>query len=300
MYSQWFEGKTWLMDPQRLSLLATQAETIKTLPSPKELASIQAAAAAGNFQSKAGGALAVICIGGPIEYRTSGLGYLLGFCSVSGIAAQLNNAMNNPGVGAILMAFDSPGGDVVGIAELGEQIYQAAKAKPIYGLIDPMACSAGYWLASACGHLGIIESGDAGSIGVYCMHTSYGRALSAEGIDVTLVGVPEYKTELNPYTPLTADGQDYLQSRVEETYRDFVEALARNNSHSTARVQASYGRGRVLSAREALAADMVDEITSLEDYLSEAIRAAGGKAASPKMQQLRAEHMQRKLALHGG
>lgn len=85
----------------------------------------------------------------------------------------------------------------------------------------------------------------------------------------TLVSAGKYKAEGHPFAPLSDEARAALQRRVDECYARFVAAVAAGRGVSDATVREGYGQGRLLGARDALAAGMIDEIATLDDVLGE-------------------------------
>jgi len=79
-----------------------------------------------------------------------------------------------------------------------------------------------------------------------------------------------FKVEGNPFEPLTSEARDFLQSRVNEIHAQFVADVARGRNTGAAKVRATYGEGRALSAKSALAAGMVDGIATIDDAIARA------------------------------
>ena len=104
---------------------------------------------------------------------------------------------------------------------MAAEIYEARNRKPIIAVVNSMACSAAYWLASAAGDLVCTPSGQAGSIGVYMIHQDVSKALDKEGIKVSLIKAGRYKTEGNSTEPLGAEARAAFQSQVDDVYTQF-------------------------------------------------------------------------------
>lgn len=178
------------------------------------------------------------------------------------IRANLRRALVDPSVRAIDLVIDSPGGSVLGLPETADAIHQVNKVKPVNARVVGIAASAAYWLASQASSITLTLSGEVGSVGVLDLHADISKALENAGVKLTAVTAGEHKTERAPFTPLTEDARAHMQAGVDRWYGDFLSAIRRGRG---ARVSASssYGGGRMLSAREALAAGMVDFVSSL-------------------------------------
>ena len=114
--------------------------------------------------------VAVIPIHGTLVRRTVGLEAESGLTSYASLAAQLDAAIGNPAVSAILLDIDSPGGESGGVFDLADRIRAASQIKPVWAVANDMAFSAAYALASAASRVFVSRTGGVGSIGVIAMH----------------------------------------------------------------------------------------------------------------------------------
>ncbi len=240
------------------------------------------------------GAIAVLPIFGIIGHRAS-----LVEDSSSGVNTStelLGRAFRalvaDPGVVGIVLDVDSPGGSVYGVGELAEEIFAARGAKPVSAIANSLTASAAYWLASAADEVAITPSGELGSIGVYAAHQDVSKMLEADGVKTTLISAGKYKIEGNPYEPLGAEARDYIQSRVDDYYGEFVRAVARNRKDTQTNVREGYGQGRVLGAQAAIKANLADRVATFDQVIGDMqakVRArAGARAEEPKRSRLAA------------
>jgi signal peptide peptidase SppA len=229
------------------------------------------AAARGGGGGGAGPNVAIINISGFIEPHPSLIGLILGGTALSAVRRDVRAAASNPNVDTILLLVNSPGGFIDAVPETAEVIRQAGREKPVVAVVDGLAASAGYWLASQASRMILTPSGDVGSIGVYMSHTSFAGANARLGVERTYISAPVggYKTEGNTDEPLSSDATAYLQAQVDAIYRDFVADVARGRGIAASRVDATYGQGRVVTARDALARGMVDEIVPTDTALQQ-------------------------------
>jgi ClpP class serine protease len=87
------------------------------------------------------------------------------------------------------------------------------------------------------------------------------------GLKYTLIKAGEHKAEMNPWEPLSPDAKDFAQGQVDEMNDMFVGAVAKQRGTSTKSINDDYGQGRCFTAKQALAAGMIDRIATLEDTL---------------------------------
>lgn len=213
------------------------------------------------------GSIAVIRVFGAIVQRASQLGPCEGGTGTEDIGNALQMALADETVSQILMHFDTPGGSVFGVGELGAAIMAGRAQKPIIGLADSMAASAGYWLLSQCSEAYVTPGGMVGSIGVYGAHQDISKALEAEGVNITLVSAGKYKVEGSPYAPLGEEARSSMQESIDGYYGMFTKAVAKGRGVGVDQVRSGMGEGRVLQADAALKAGMVDGVATFSDVV---------------------------------
>lgn len=180
--------------------------------------------------------------------------------STARLAQKITDAAADPASDAIVLDINTPGGAVTGTAEAADAVYNATKKKPVIGIINPLCASAGYWIASQCTKLLAVPSADVGSIGVFMCHLDFSAALADAGIKPTFIKAGEFKTEGNALEPLSGEAKAFYQSEVDQTYDDFLKAVARGRGVSRHRAKLTYGQGRVLRADAALNVGMIDAV----------------------------------------
>lgn len=188
--------------------------------------------------------------------------------STVSIGNTLDSLMGDATVKAIVMRFDSPGGGVYGVQELGDKINASkGQGKPIIAQVDSLAASAAYWLASQCDEIVITPSGQAGSIGVYTLHQDVSGAMDQAGVKPTFVSAGPYKVEGNQFQPLEGEALGAMQDTVNSYYNDFTSAVARGRGVTAQAVKDGYGQGRVLKAKESVKAGLADRVATMAQTL---------------------------------
>jgi len=145
---------------------------------------------------------------------------------------------------------------------------QMLAQKPVIAVANSLAASAAYWIGCSASEFYVTPGGEVGSIGVWQAHFDYSKALEEEGVKPTLISAGKFKVEGNPYVPLDKQAQAFMQSRVDDYYNAFIEAVAQGRGVSASEVRSGMGEGRVLGADAALAAGMVDGIATFDDVLA--------------------------------
>ncbi len=220
-------------------------------------------------QKQSGGGIAVLPLYGVMTQRGNMVDAVSGPGSTSTqrFGAALQDALNDDAVGQILIDIDSPGGSVYGVAELAAQILSARSQKPVVAIANSLAASAAYWIGSAASEFYCTPGGEVGSIGVWQAHEDISGALEADGIKVTLISAGKYKVEGNPYQPLNDEAQSFMQSRVDDYFGSFVEAVAAARGVKPQDVINGMGQGRVIGASAAAGMNMVDGVMTFDEVL---------------------------------
>lgn len=213
------------------------------------------------------GSLAMIPLHGVMSQRANMMGDVSTPRGASAdlVGRRVDAAVADDSVKAIILHVDSPGGSVYGVRELAAKVTAAKARKPVIAQVDSVAASAAYWVATQATELVITPGGDVGSIGIYTVHEDISSFLDAQGVKETMIHAGKYKVEANPYEPLGDEARAHLQERVDGAYRDFVAAVASGRSTTSEAVQKHYGQGRVVDARTALSAGMVDRIATFDE-----------------------------------
>lgn len=181
----------------------------------------------------------------------------------------LQDALASPDVGAVIIEVDSPGGSTDFIPEAAAEVRAAAGgAKPIVAHVNTMAASAAYWIASQADEIVATPSGLAGSIGVFSTHRDASKMYDEMGVKTTLISAGKYKVEANPFEPLSADARAHIQEDVNYFYDLFTADVARGRGVDQQAVVDGYGEGRVLPARAAKSAKLIDRVETLGETVA--------------------------------
>lgn len=212
--------------------------------------------------------VAVISVDGALVHRSQYLEaestWLLGYNS---IAMALEDAMANTDVHAVLLSFDSPGGEVQGAFEFAQRVLDLRGKKPMQAIADGMAASAAYLSGSAADRLSITTTGYAGSIGVVMRHVDFSQALAADGINVTHIFAGAHKVDGNQFEPLPASVRADLQAEIDSLYQMFVDAVATHRGIDPAAVRAT--QAQTYRGQAAVQAGLADRVTTTDQVIAE-------------------------------
>lgn len=218
-------------------------------------------------QSTKAGNVAVIEITGPIMKRLDLMAMIFGGITYSNVQQAIQTALDDNSVTGVVLKIDSPGGTVAGAFELSDYLYQARGKKTIISYADGMMASSAYLIGSATDRIVSPISASVGSIGVVNIHTELSGADKQAGIKRTVLSSGKYKALGNLYEPLSKDGWDDIQAKLDYFYGLFIKAVARNRGISEKKSLAM-ADGKIFIGQQALDVGLVDQIGDFDAALS--------------------------------
>lgn len=215
------------------------------------------------------GGVAVLPIVGSLVNRGAWIGANSGLVSYEGIQHQLKEAAAASDVESIVLDIQSPGGEAVGAFETAEMVRSVAAEKRVVAVVNGMAASAAYAIASAASEIVTIETGIGGSIGVVLLHADYSRALANEGIKPTFVFAGAHKVDGNPFEPLPDGVRDDLQAEIDAFYEKFLTTVAKGRGARLTAEMARATEARTFIGQDAVARGLADRVGTFESVLSD-------------------------------
>lgn len=147
--------------------------------------------------------------------------------SYAAIREEFDELLNDDSVTAIVLRIESPGGMASGCFDLSDHIFRARGKKPLIGLADDYAYSAGYALIAACDEIWVSRTGGVGSVGVCGFHEDWSEGNRQMGVKVTAVYAGAHKIDFSQDFPLSHDARTRWQAWIDDDYSMFVATIAR-------------------------------------------------------------------------
>ena len=220
--------------------------------------------------------VAIITVTGSLVNRGAWIGANSGLTSYEGIQHQLKTALNDSAVHSVILDLHSPGGEAVGAFETAAKVRELAAVKPTVAIVNGMAASAAYAIASGAREIVTTETGVSGSIGVVLLHADFSRNLDKEGITPTLIFAGDHKVDGNPFEPLPESVRTDLQAEVDAFYDLFVRNVAQGRGGRTSADMARATQARMFIGEAAVAAGLADKVGTFDSVLSDLSRASEG------------------------
>lgn len=226
------------------------------------------------------GPVAILNVVGPMFRRANLFTAISGATSYDVLRRDLQVALDDPELKAVVLNIDSPGGTVNGVDELAKAIYAARSQKPVVAYVGGTGASAAYWLASAASEIVVSDAAIVGSIGVRMVATDTTEADRKAGrVEFISSQSPGKRSDVT-----TDDGRARIQRTVDALADVFIAAVAKGRGVSIKQVVEGFGGGDVLVGKAAVAAGMADRLGSFEQVIAEL---AGGRTPRPSIRRVK-------------
>ncbi|MGA2605765.1 MAG: signal peptide peptidase SppA [Verrucomicrobiia bacterium] len=221
--------------------------------------------------------IAVIYVTGVISTTEDGYSGEEGM--VGDIENQLQQAVDDKRVKAIILRIDSPGGEVVASDTIYQAVVAAREKKPVVANINTMGASGAYYVAVGADYIVANELSITGSIGVIMESFTVSGLADKIGVKFYTFKSGKYKDILNPTREPTEDEKALVQGMVMEVYDKFVGIVAEERDMKVDDLKNGLADGRILSGKQALEAGFVDGLGYFEDAIDKAEELASIKRA---------------------
>jgi protease-4 len=191
--------------------------------------------------------------------------------SSNDVIRQLKKYSKDSSIPAIVLDIDSPGGAVVPSQEIYEEVLKAKKAgKKVVASMRSLGASGGYYIACSADTIVANPGTLTGSIGVIFEFPMVQELFKKIGVKFEVVKRGELKEVGTSFRPMTQKERDLLQSVIDDTYNQFVDAVKDGRGMDREKVL-ELADGRVYTGKQAKELGLVDELGDIED----AIKIAG-------------------------
>jgi len=210
------------------------------------------------------GGVAFVYVCGPLDHHQSWW-----LDSYDSIVARVAYALADPDARAVVVCFDSPGGDASGVEEAHQKIkaMRAQYAKPVYAYANESCYSAAYWLAAACDGIWLPPTGGVGSVGVIAEVVDLTAMDAKNGVRIELVTTGKQKADGHPDRPLTDEILARVQERVDKIGAVFFASVAAARGMTPDAVQAL--QAACLLGADAEAAGLADGVISWDAFIAD-------------------------------
>ena len=197
-----------------------------------------------------------------------------GYITPEYLLDQLDQAIGDPDVMAIVLRIDSPGGTVAASWEIAEAVRRASEQKPIVASIGDVGASGAYMVAAQCDRIVASPGSAVGSIGVIMEVPNIEGLLDKLGVEFTTITTGEFKDSGSPYRSLTETETARYREQMAGAYDLFIADVARGRQMPEATIR-SLATGWVWLGAEAKDLGLVDELGTFDDGIATAAELGG-------------------------
>jgi len=214
------------------------------------------------------------------------------------IVGEIERAMEDDQVKAILLRVNSPGGSAAGSQEIYNAVTRAKKQglKVVVSMAD-LAASGGYYVSANADRIYANPATVTGSIGVISMHENLSGLFGKLGVQTETIKSGKLKDMGSPMGPLSDEARQVIKGLVMQIYDQFVTAVAEGRKMKPEAVR-RLADGRIYSGQQAKQIGLVDELGGMQEALAGAGKLVGVKGR-PGYKEYRAPSLWRRL-LAGG
>ena len=186
--------------------------------------------------------------------------------SYEGLHQEMQQLLDDPSVTTIIGRFDTPGGMAAQNMDLSDFIYSSrGLGTRLVAMVDDMAYSAGYSIASAFDEIWVTRTSGVGSVGVVSYHDDHSVADKKAGVETTYIYAGDKKIDGNPGEQLSDGARLDRQNEVNRLYNLFVATVARNLNLAPAAIIAT--QAGTFHGEEAVAAGFAHKVGTFNDLL---------------------------------
>lgn len=165
----------------------------------------------------------------------------------------------------IVLRLESQGGMVHAYGLAASQLERIRKNKiPLIVIVDKVAASGGYLMASVANRILAAPFAILGSIGVIAQLPNFNRLLKKNNIEFEQISAGQYKRTLTLFGENTRQGRQKFQEEVDETHDLFKSFVLENRPILN---MGTVGTGKHWYGTQALAFNLIDDIMTSDDYL---------------------------------
>lgn len=192
-----------------------------------------------------------------------------GYSSYYNLRVAIESALADEEIKGIVFMVNSPGGNVNGLFDCGRFLLEAREIKPILAVVEHMAVSAAYLLASCCTRVSMSPYSEAGSCGIETSVFDTSKWDKDHGFITKIFHSSNAK--LKNLDPLTKEGEAELQKRLDYLESAYFDLVAEGRGLDKEKCIETFGHGLMYPCEKAVEIGMADEIATADDAVEKFI-----------------------------
>jgi protease-4 len=190
---------------------------------------------------------------------------------------ELEHALEDDEIAALLLRIDSPGGTVIASEMLYREVrrFKENTSRPVIAQMVGAGTSGAYYVTMAADEVRAYPSTVTGSIGVIIAGLNVSGLMERFGVANQTITTGPYKDAGSPLRPMRPEERAQLESVARDLFDSFLDVVEAGRPKLTrARIE-ELADGRVYSAHQALELGLIDALGDLPEAVEAAKNAAG-------------------------
>jgi protease-4 len=193
------------------------------------------------------------------------------------VREEIELALDDDEIAALLLRIDSPGGTVIASEMLYREVrrFKEKSKRPVIAQMVGAGASGAYYLAMAADEVRAYPSTITGSIGVIIAGLNVSGLMERFGVANQTITTGPYKDAGSPLRPMRPEERAQLESVARDLFASFLDVVQAGRPKLSRERIEQLADGRIYSARQALDAGLIDAVGELPEAVESAKRAAG-------------------------
>ena len=188
--------------------------------------------------------------------------------------ADLQKFQNSPGIKAIVIRIDSPGGAVGASQELYAEIKRVNQSKPVIASMGSVAASGGFYAAIGAEKIVANPGTMTGSMGVIMKFANLQEIYQKIGYQSEVIKSGEFKDIGSSARDISPEERKLLQGLIDIVHLQFINDIAESRALTVKEVT-KIADGRIFSGAQAHEYGLIDELGNFNDAIRLAATSAG-------------------------
>ena len=191
------------------------------------------------------------------------------------VSDSLREAFKNSHAAGIILRINSPGGSPVQSGIVFDEIRRLKaehKDKPVIAVVEDVAASGGYYIASAADFIYVNQASLVGSIGVRMDSFGFTEALKKLGVERRVLTAGENKAMLDPFLPMDPKQRAAVQSMINDVHGQFIAAVKQGDGDRLKPIPELFS-GMVWTGAKSIELGLADGLGTVDSVARDVIKA---------------------------
>lgn len=230
-------------------------------------------------EGRSGPKILMLDLSGPLTTRAEESRFGLGRreSPTARLREQIDRALEDDAIAALLLRIDSPGGTVIASDILHREVrrFKEKTKRPVIAQLMGTGASGAYYVAMAADEVRAYPTSVTGSIGVIIAGLNVSGLMERFGIADQTITTGPFKDAGSPLRPMREEERAQLESVARDLFGAFLDVVEAGRPKLGRQRIEALADGRVYSGPQALEAGLVDALGDLPQAVEAAKAAAG-------------------------